>query len=566
MVNQNIQEIIRQLFHNKKYDELITKVENEIKIQNRPGGLSSLIGVCRMLRPYHTKNDIILALNDFEDAFHKLKEGPGGIEALGNYATACIRNSQKFIEIIQYIEKAKALFNEAVKKLGYDEKLYLIGLDIHKYLLDVKRVIELSKEIFKNNPQSKINTCTYGMMNNYIYDWGIKDYFEYSKKFKTCFPKLDTKKINEIKYSKNQKIKLGFVSCDFILNHSVTYFVKNTLKNLNKKHFEIFVYQVGTNATLNESSQELKNNSDQWYDLTKNSNQEIVNKIQNDKIEILFDVMGLTAANRIDIFNNRVCPLQISWLAFCNTVGFDDIDYLIADENLIPKNEEKYYSEKILRLKNIWNCHSGFKYQREFTSLPFDKNKFITFGSFNNFLKISDKVIRTWSKILKKVENSKLILKSSLSYQTKSIYLKFKNYGVENQLEFFDKQNYIKVEDHLKLYSNIDIGLDTFPYNGVTTTFEALWSGVPVIVMKGFNFNSRCGESIVKNGKLNHFLSENENAYIEKAVTLANNIDKLKFERQKLFKNILDTPLFDTKSFAEDFGNKLLKVYKRIYK
>ena len=165
-----------------------------------------------------------------------------------------------------------------------------------------------------------------------------------------------------------------------------------------------------------------------------------------------------------------------------------------------------------------------FEYQRELPPLPFDKNKFITFGSFNNFLKISDEVIRTWSKILKKIKNSKLILKSSLSYQIKNIISKFKYYGVENQLEFFDKQNYFKVEEHLKLYNHIDICLDTFPYNGVTTTFEALWSGVPVIVMKGFNFNSRCGESIVKNGNLNYFLAVNENDYIEKAVTLTNDI------------------------------------------
>ena len=99
---------------------------------------------------------------------------------------------------------------------------------------------------------------------------------------------------------------------------------------------------------------ELKDNSDYWFDLTKNSNQEIVNKIQNDKIEILFDVMEfLTGAKRIEIFNNRVSPLQVSWLAFCNTVGFDDIDFLIADKNLIYDNEEKYYSEKILKLPDI---------------------------------------------------------------------------------------------------------------------------------------------------------------------------------------------------------------------
>ena len=270
MVDQNFQKIIQHLFLNKKYDELIKKIEIDFNIENRPGGLSSLIGVCRMLRPNYSKDDVICALSDFEDAYKKLKTSPGGIEAFGNYTTACIRNSQKFIEITKYIENAKSLFDDAEKSLGYNEKLYLFGIDIHKYLLDIKKVIKLSKKILENKSKSKINACTFGMMNNYIYDWGIKDYFQYSQQFKNLFPKLEVKKIDEIRYFENKKIKLGFVSCDFIVNHSVTYFVKNTLKYLNKKNFEIFIYQVGSSSILKESSQELKNNSDHWYDLTKN--------------------------------------------------------------------------------------------------------------------------------------------------------------------------------------------------------------------------------------------------------------------------------------------------------
>ena len=162
-----------------------------------------------------------------------------------------------------------------------------------------------------------------------------------------------------------------------------------------------------------------------------------------------------------------------------------------------------------------------------------------------------------------KVKNSKLILKSSLSYQTKNIISKFKENGVDRQLEFFERQNYSEVEDHLKLYKKIDIGLDTFPYNGVTTTFEALWVGVPVMVMKGYNFNSRCGESIVKNGNLDYFLAENEEKYVEKAVYLANNVEELKSIRKKLFNNVLKTPLYDSKRFADGLTNELLKVYKR---
>ena len=563
MIDPNFQRTISELLSKKSYNEVILKVEEHSNLENRPGGLSSLIGVCKMLKTNYTEEDVLSALADFEDAYKKLKTNLGGIEALGNYITACIKNSQKYLGVINYLEKAKIMFDEAEKNFPYNEKLYLSGVDLYKYLVNPKKVLQLSKEVLKNNSRLKINACTYGMMNNYLYDWGIKDYFNYSKDFKNFFPKLNVKNIKDIEYKTNSKIKLGFISPDFKVNHSVTYFVKNTVKNLDKNIFEIYVYQIGDSSFLKESSQELKDNSDYWFDLTKNSNQEIVNKIQNDKIEILFDVMGLTGAKRIEIFNNRVSPLQVSWLAFCNTVGFDDIDFLIADKNLIYDNEEKYYSEKILKLPDIWNCHSGFPFKREEPDLPFEKNKFITFGSFNNFLKISDEVISTWSKILNKVKNSKLILKSSLSYQTKNIISKFKENGVDRQLEFFERQNYSEVEDHLKLYKKIDIGLDTFPYNGVTTTFEALWVGVPVMVMKGYNFNSRCGESIVKNGNLDYFLAENEEKYVEKAVYLANNVEELKSIRKKLFNNVLKTPLYDSKRFADGLTNELLKVYKR---
>ena len=563
MVDQNFQRILLDLFSRKKYKDIILKVEEYSKRDNRPGGLSSLVGVCKMLNPNYTEEDVISALSDFEDAYKKLKTQLAGIEALGNYITACIKNSQKYLNVIDFLENAKLMFDEAEKNFPYNEKLYLSGIDLHKYLLNPKKVLQLSKKVLENNSKLKINACTYGMMNNYIYDWGIKDYYNYSKDFKTYFPKLNVKDINDIDYKKNNKIKIGFVSPDFVVNHSVTYFVKNTIKNLDKNIFEVSVYQIGESSLLKSSSKELKDNSDFWYDLSKTSNQEIVDKIQADKIEILFDVMGLTGAKNIEIFNNRVCPIQISWLAFCNTVGFNDIDYLIADKNLIYDKEEKYYSEKIIKLPHVWNCHSGFPFKREKLDLPFKKNKFITFGSFNNFLKISDEVIRTWSKILKEVKNSKLILKSSFSYQTKNIISKFKNYGVDKQLEFFDRQNYSEVEDHLKLYNNVDIGLDTFPYNGVTTTFEALWAGVPVLVMKGYNFNSRCGESIVKNGNLEYFLAENEDQYIQKATHLANNIDELTSIREKIFSNILSTPLYDSQKFAEGLKNELLKVYKR---
>ena len=118
---------------------------------------------------------------------------------------------------------------------------------------------------------------------------------------------------------------------------------------------------------------------------------------------------------------------------------------------------------------------------------------------------------------------------------TRTVLDKFKKYGVDNSIVIYDRSHYSDLKDHLDLYECVDIALDTFPYNGVTTTFEALWKGVPVIVLKGYNFNSRCGESILKNANLDFFLASNEEEYIEKAIYLSNNVEKLENERKKIY-------------------------------
>ncbi len=153
--------------------------------------------------------------------------------------------------------------------------------------------------------------------------------------------------------------------------------------------------------------------------------------------------MGVTDADRIEIFNNRVSPIQISWLGYCNTIGFDTIDHIIADKNLIKEDEKQYYSENILELPNIWNTHSGFDFERNFNEAPCIQNGYITFGSFGNFRKISDEVIETWSNILKKIDNSKLLLKSSGNYENTILIDKFKKKDLKKELKFMTGQNFL---------------------------------------------------------------------------------------------------------------------------
>ena len=152
------------------------------------------------------------------------------------------------------------------------------------------------------------------------------------------------------------------------------------------------------------------------------------------------------------------------------------MDYLLADRNLIRPEEEKYYSEKIIYLPNIWNCHSGYPYERSESLMPMETNNYITFGSFNNFRKINEEVIETWSSILKTVKNSKLLLKTSIATSKEFYQKKFDDYGVLKFITFSDYNKSFK--DHLNEYKKIDIALDTFPWNGVTTTLESIWMNV----------------------------------------------------------------------------------------
>ena len=151
----------------------------------------------------------------------------------------------------------------------------------------------------------------------------------------------------------------------------------------------------------------------------------MINKIREDEIDIIIDLNGFSSNHRLALFKNRLAPIQISWCGYTNTTGLDEMDYLLADRNLIRPEEEKYYSEKIVYLSKIWNCHSGYPYERSENLLPMETNNYITFGSFNNFRKINDEVIETWSSILKTVKNSKLLLKTSIATSMEFYQKKF---------------------------------------------------------------------------------------------------------------------------------------------
>ena len=550
---------ISALFSEKKYDELIFFLETEFK--NKSSQILNLLGVSRLFNS-REKKSLMLALPEFKQAYIQEKKTQFGLEALINFINTAVDLyiMQSPVDDVlndssTYLNQTNELYDEAEYFFGYNEKLVSAIIRVYQQQANVDKVLSAYKTLFE---QGNLNLNTFSswiFFNNYKKEWSQKDYLKYTKLLQTHVEKFSENKLVKIKEKKGDKIKIGFLSGDILKKHSITYFLKTVLLNYDKDKFEIYLYL--DNKIEDENTSEFRALVKKTCNISNLNDIDATNSIRQDEIDIIFDVMGLSSVQRISLFKNRVAPKQISWLGYCNTTGVDNMDYLISDPNLIYPEEECNYVEKIIYLPNIWNCHSELNIERVDLEPPCLKNKYITFGSFNNFNKINDSVIDVWSQILKNVTGSKLILKSSLKVDKNHIKKKFIENGVSSSIVFLEKRKLIK---HFSLYKQIDIALDTFPYNGVTTSFEAISMGVPVLTMKGYNFNSRCGESINKNLGMKDLIAKNESEYIFKAKKLAGNPDELLKIRKKIFATAPNTPLFNKIKFANDFFSCLENI------
>ena len=557
---------LQKLFIEKKYEDIISIIENNIPEKQKNAAIINLLGVCRLSKKKVNKEDIVSAINDFQKSYLKEKEIKESLQGFKNFINASLRlfdfeNSEKNHQnSIFYFENALNFFEQNKNYLGKEESILVLLTRVHKRLNNLDKVRFYLGELINNKFHSPQNICNYIYYNCFSKDWSQLEFLRYGKLLQQNLPIYPKNKLISSNYFKNKKIKIGFLSSDIINNHSVTYFLKTVINNYDKNNFQIYLYLNNKKIYHDETTQFFIDKVDNSHNISDLNDIDAINLIRNDKIDILIDLMGITSDSRLQIIKNRVASKQILWCGYCNTTGVDEMDFIIADKNLIYESEHNLYREKILYLPNIWNCHSGINFKRSFNEAPSTQNNNITFGSFNNFNKISDNVIKTWSEILKTVKNSKLILKSSSPTMTSSLSNKFEK---ENVLESIEFEPHVKnFDEHMRHYKKIDIALDTFPYNGVTTSFEAIWMGVPVLTMQGYNFNSRCGESINKNLNLNCLIAKDEQDYIFKAKEFSN-YDKLSKIRKKIFDDVFLSPLFDEKNFSKDFFNLLKSVHSK---
>ena len=540
---------VKKLLVEKKFEEATILIENTFGNIKKTSEILNILGVCKLQKKNSSDFDLLSAIENFRDCYLKEKNTNQGIEGLLNFIVSSTKANQ-YDDSIKY-------FKETEIAMGYIPKLFHLIVNVYERLNEIENAIYYLKKIMENDGIENNTLQKYIYFNSYINKWSQKDFFENTIKLEEILPKY---RVDEkINISENKRIKLAFLSSDIRSNHAVVGFLKTIIENVNKDKFEITLF---SNCKINkedETSSGLKTYFDNWINIEKLNDIEAISIIRKNNINIIVDLMGLSSSNRLNLFKNRLAPIQILWLGYNNTSGLSQMDYLIADSNLIKKDEVKLYSEKILFLPNIWNCHSGLGISRKENPPPLIKNKYITFGSFNNANKISDEVVNVWSKILKSINNSRLVLKSSHSYCNKSLKKKFEKNKVLNQITFLDKKD--SFVEHIDEYKKIDLALDTFPYNGVTTSFEAIWMGTPLLTLKGFNPNSRAGESINKNLNMDYLIADNTDEYILRAIELSNNFEKVIEIRKNLFDKALESNLFNDKKFSKEFYENLEKIY-----
>ena len=360
------------------------------------------------------------------------------------------------------------------------------------------------------------------------------------------------------KFFSNKQIRIGFISADFRA-HAVSYQIFDVIKNLSEnKELKLYLYY--NKLDEDEISKNFKKLSINWINIFKLSDLEVINKLVNDNINILIDLSGFTKGGRLNIFYHQPCPVQISWCGYLASVGMEK-NYIFADKYTIPMEDNSKYKEKIYRLDKTWTVLSKNYDVAVNINLPSLKNKFISFGSFNNILKINQKVIKIWSKILCKVYNSRLYLFSDNfnEKEFKSYFIKlFLEKGVTlNQLYFEPNLNR---NDLLNKYNSIDISLDTFPYSGGTTSLESCWMGVPVLTKKGDYFISKSTESINNNINLNDWIANDEEDYFNKAVNFSSNYIHLQSVKNYLLENREKFVIFDSNDLAKNISEAFKKL------
>ncbi len=357
----------------------------------------------------------------------------------------------------------------------------------------------------------------------------------------------------------DRPLRVGYVSPD-LREHAVASFLEPILRSHSE---QIEVYCYADVPAPDQVTERLQGLAGHWRNIYGGTDEQVAAQIREDHIDVLVDLAGHTARNRLYLFARKPAPIQISYLGDATTSGLAAMDYRLTDAWADPWFAEDHCREDLVRLPAGFICFQPPAAAPDVDQLPKARNGFVTFGCFNSMAKISSVVVGIWAKLLCAVPDSRLLLKAGplRDAQVRERLLEqFRTCGVAaDRLEL--RAQVIDAAEHLSLYHQVDIGLDPYPYAGTTTTCEALWMGVPVVTLSGETHVSRVGVSLLSRLGLNELVAQNEQEYINIAASLA--ADDLRLS--KIRTGLRTAMRNSTICRAESFTQQLEAAYRDMW-
>ncbi len=373
----------------------------------------------------------------------------------------------------------------------------------------------------------------------------------FEEKYKSSWPKHD----NAI--DQNRKLKIGYVSGDF-RKHALAFFIKPIFDLHHKNDFEVYAYS--NHFLVDSITRELQTAVDHWRQCAHLTDQQLFDLIMQDHIDLLIDLSGHTAHNRLTVFARKPAPIQMTWLGYPGTTGLSSIDYRITHESLDPTGlSEEFHSEKLIRLPDSAIPFEPLGSTPKVNELPALKSQVFTFACLNNHAKITKSTIELWVKLLKRVPHSRFILGNANDTEIQNVFIKELEKNDISSKRLVMKPR-LSIDEYWALYNEIDLQLDPFPFNGGTTSLQSLWMGVPVITLAGNATHSRVGVATLRRAGLNSFIADTKEQYISKAEYWTKNIYALNGIRQSLREKLLASS-----STAEALIANVEAIYRSVW-
>jgi protein O-GlcNAc transferase len=342
-----------------------------------------------------------------------------------------------------------------------------------------------------------------------------------------------------------RRLRIGYVS-PYFREHSQAFFLVPLLENHDREKFEIYCYS--DTHHVDGVTQRLRDCTNTWRDTHGLKDKELADQIRRDRVDILVDLVMHMAENRALVFARKPAPMQAAWLAYPGGTGLDAMDYRITDPQLNPPGtDEGLYHEKPIHLPHTFWCYDPLADGPAVSPLPALENGFVTFGCLNNFCKVNEEVLRLWARVLQAVKRSRMIIQCPEG-KTRDVVLRLLEVD-RDRIEFVARCSRPK---YLELYQRIDLGLDTFPYNGHTTSLDSCWMGVPVVTLVGDRVAGRAGLSQLTNLGLIKLIARASGQYVEIASSLAKDLTHLGELRSSLRSRMEGSLLMDARAFARN--------------